>query len=144
MAKDRRQGQKPPPKCKALLFCSRAVTDPGTGTTDLLGVFDIFHVQGFPGLSPPFTAFVQLTDGAGGYQLTVEVYNLADGALVAGADGPVASFPDRFSKQNFFIRLPPLPLPHAGRYDFVLLADGQEVDRQEFVVRLKASRHADG
>jgi hypothetical protein len=134
MAKGPTKGQKPPPKCKALLLCARAVTDPGTGTTDLFGVFDTVFARRLPAPSPPFTAFASLTDGHGDYRLAVEVYDLADGAQVAGADGPVASFPDRFSRQNLFINLPPLRLAHEGRYDFVLLADGQEVERTTFQV----------
>jgi hypothetical protein len=144
MAKDRKRGHRPQPKCKALLLCARAVTDPGTGTTDLSGVFDTVFTRRLPRATPPFTAFANLTDGHGDYRLAVEVYDLADGALVGRADGPLVSFPDRFSRQNHFIRLPPLTLPHAGRYDFVLLADGQEVKRQTFRVVQKGGAPAGG
>ena len=46
-------------------------------------------------------------------------------------------FQERAMKGNLLIPVPPLPLEHDGVYDFVVLADGQEIDRQQFIVHEK-------
>jgi hypothetical protein len=42
-------------------------------------------------------------------------------------------FKDRATKAFLIVPVPPLPLPKAGEYDFIVLADGQEIDRQQFI-----------
>ncbi|MEE8170433.1 MAG: hypothetical protein V3T70_07795 [Phycisphaerae bacterium] len=41
---------------------------------------------------------------------------------------------DRHRKLNVLIPISPLPIAHEGLFDLVVLADGQEIDRQQFGV----------
>jgi hypothetical protein len=131
--------KKPPPKCKAILLCDQAIVDAFTGKPSIIGIFGGFNAPAFPGQTAPFTAFLQLTDGIGEYQITIEVRDLQEDTIIGRAEAPPMNFPDRTTKLNCFIAVPPLPLTHAGRYDFVVLADGQEIDRQQFQAQIPAT-----
>ncbi len=136
---------KPPPKCKAILLCDHAIVESGTGKVSLIGIFDRFAVRDFPGLIQQFTCFLQLTDGIGKYRITVEVHDLREDQILARAAIVQIVFADRAGKANLMIPVPPLLLKHAGGYDFVVLADDQEIDRQQFGAhRIVGKGKADG
>jgi hypothetical protein len=126
--------QKPPPKCKAILLCDHTIIEAGTGKISIIGIYDNWHATQFPCVTRPFTAFLQMTDGIGRYAISVEVHDLQAGQIIAQARIAEVIFPERVSKVNLMIPVPSLPLQHAGSYDFVVLADGQEIDRQQFQV----------
>jgi hypothetical protein len=126
---------KPPPKCKAILLCDQVIVDALTRKVSIIGTFDSFNTPSFPGMTAQFTAFMQMTDGHGEYRIAIEIHDLQEGTVLGRAEGAPISFPDRTAKLNYFIPVPPLPLAHAGRYDFVVFADGQEIDRQQFEAR---------
>ena len=65
----------------------------------------------------------------------MELQDLREDQILARADILDLHFSERDAKLNLLIPVPPLPLDHPGRYDFVVLADGQEIDRQPFVAR---------
>jgi hypothetical protein len=130
------EGKKPPPKCKAILLCDQVILDAMTGKYSVIGVFDRFNLPAFPG--PPLTifSFVQLVDGIGRYNLTAEFHYLPhldvrEGAVIARLENPF-EFPERTNRVNLVIAFAGLILPHPGVYDFVIFADGQEIDRQRF------------
>jgi hypothetical protein len=131
-ARNGRRGKKPPPKCKAILLCDQAIVEAVTGKVSVIGIFDNWFVPQFPCLIRPFMAFLQLTDGVGKYGVSVDVHDLQADQIIAQARVAEVVFPERVSKVNLMIPVPPLPLQHAGSYDFVVLADGQEIDRQQF------------
>jgi hypothetical protein len=130
-----RKSTKPPPRCKAILLCDQAIVEAVTGKVSLVGIFDRFALRRFPGPIRPFTAFLQLTDGIGKYDITIEVHDLREDVVLARAPVVSLEFKDRAGKANLMIPVPPLHLKHAGGYDFVVLADGQEIDRQQFLAR---------
>jgi hypothetical protein len=132
MAKKRK---KPPPKCKAILLCDQTIIEAVTGKMSIIGTFDNWYLPRFPCPTRPFMAFLQMTDGVGEYTITVEVHDLVADQIIAQAPPARMAFPDRTAKQNLIIPVPPLLLQHAGRYDFVVLADGQEIDRQQFMAQ---------
>jgi len=117
------------------LFCQTTITEAGTGNISIIRIFTNFMMSGFPSLTWPFLVFVQLVGGIGRYNVTVEVHDLRDGAVIARAEGPI-EFRDRIQGQNMLIPVPPLQIQHEGAYDIVLLAHGQEIDRQQFTVTL--------
>ena len=135
MAKKRTgKGRIPPPKCKAILLCDQTILEAGTGKVSIIGIHDNWFATQFPCLTRPFMAFLQLTDGVGKYAISVEVHDLHTDQIIAQARIAEVVFPERVTKINLMIPVPPLPLQHAGSYDFVVLADGQEIDRQQFQV----------
>lgn len=140
MAKQRRprgkkgSGSKPPPVCKAILLCDQVIRDVSTGKASLIGIFNAFRLAQVPGHTQPVTAFLQLIEGIGSYVLTVEVHDLQANTVIARAMSSAVQFRDRLQKREIVIGVPALPVANAGIYDFVVLADGKEVDRQQFRV----------
>lgn len=126
---------KPPPMCKAILLCDAVLSDPFSRKSAIVGIFENFIVPAFPGMTTPFFVFMQMTNGIGRYQITVEIRRLGHGGqdeTIARASVAEMEFKDRAAKSVLIIPVPPLPLPAAGEYDFIVLADGQEIDRQQF------------
>jgi hypothetical protein len=133
MAKKRtKKGKKPPPQCKAILLCDQTIVEAVTGKVSIIGIFDSWNFPQFPHPTRPFVAFLQLTNGIGKYGVSVDVHDLQGDQIIAQASVAEVIFPERQTKVNFMIPVPPLLLQHSGSYDFVVLADGQEIDRQQF------------
>jgi hypothetical protein len=132
----KKKGHRPPPVCKAILLCQSADIDADTGQADIFGVFGELALQTFPNSIPPFIVFLQLTNGFGKYRLIVEVQDLHDGQLLAKTEGLV-DFTEKLVTKNFVISVSLLFLARPGVYDVVVLADGQEIDRQQFVAIMK-------
>jgi hypothetical protein len=65
------------------------------------------------------------------YVVSVEIHDLQDDQSIAQGRVREVGFPERKSKVDLVISISPLLIPHAGSYDSVVLADGQEIDRQQ-------------
>ena len=128
------RGSRVPPRCKALLLCDQVLVEAGTGKISLIGIFDRVGVGGFPAAVGPFNAYVQMTDGVGRYEVFVEVHDLSGGLVLARAQAGNLEFKEPTDKVNFRIAMPRWQARHGGAYDFVVLADDQEVERQRFEV----------
>src|ERR1022692_1390437 len=110
MAKKRTgKGRIPPHKCKAILLCDQTILEAGTGKISVIGIFDSWNVLQFPTVIRPFTAFLQLTDGIGKYAVSVNVHDLQADQIIAQARVAEADFPERITKANLMIAVPPLP-----------------------------------
>lgn len=125
-------GLVPPPACKALLLCDHTIIEAGTGKVSIIGAFARFNLQEFPGFTSPFTAFAQLADGIGRYEIQVEIHDLREDKVLARSAKLVIKFAERLTRINICLPVPPLPLAHPGNYDVVFFANGQEIDRQQF------------
>jgi hypothetical protein len=125
---------KPVPRCKTILLCERAITEPGTSKVDLIGVHDKLVVPRVPTQARPMTLFLQLVDWIGRYSITAEVIDLNTGHSLANGKGATFEFKDRLAVIQIILPLPPLPLQHEGSFDVVVFADGQEIDRRKFTV----------
>jgi len=111
--------------------------DQFTGKATVFGIFQQFLVPGFPGLTTQFFAFVQLTNGIGRYAVSVELRDSQSDLTIAQGQLSEVVFSDRATKVNMIIPVPNLPLPRAGEYDFIVFADGQEIDRQQFIAAIR-------
>lgn len=131
-AKTGREG-KPPPSCKAMIIAEKVIIEKDTEKVSIINIFNGFLLSEFPGKTGPAAAFVQMIDGIGRYDITVEVHDLKENKVIARAGGMNIAFPEtRLGTVNFMINIPPIPLQHPGAYDVVVLADGQEIERQKF------------
>jgi hypothetical protein len=135
--KSGKQAKLPPPRCKAILLCDHVIVDAVTGKPTIVGVFEGFTVPSFPGFTALCHAFLQLTDGIGKYRITVEIRDLRDDFVVGRGQIVELEFQARAIKRNLIIPVPPIRLQHDGLYDFVVLADDQEIDRQQFGARAR-------
>jgi hypothetical protein len=122
------------PSCKAILLCEKTVIEAGTGKITLINIVNRFMVESFPGDTERIDAFFQITDAEGKYEIIVEIRDLREDRVLARAIGSEVEIPDRGMACNVVIPVPPLRIEHDGLYDFVILANGQEIDRQPFAV----------
>ena len=128
------KGAKPPPKCKAILLCERLIVDAQTGTASIICVFNALSVPRLPGRTRPFQVYLHLTNGIGRYNIVVEIHDLRKDEIIGRGSGLGIAFTNRLEAIQFAIPVPSLPIVHDGAYDLVVLADGQEIDRQQFAV----------
>lgn len=123
---------KPLPHCRAILLCEDVGEDPATGELSLHKLVERFRMPVFPAPSRPFVVFVQLYDGIGRYRVNMEVNALDDDTSVARATLPDLDFPDRLAKIDMMIPVKSVFVPRPGRYELIVLLDGQELARQHF------------
>lgn len=121
--------------CKAILLCDSTIIEAVTTKVSIIGIFDTFTVPELPGHTRPFTVFVQLLHGVGRYEVVVEMQDLADDTVLVRSPTLVVEFPERLIKMNFMLPVPPIPVNHSGQYELVVFANGQEIDRQRFIVQ---------
>lgn len=135
MAKKRpkkKRGGVPPPACKALLLCDQTIIEAGSGKVSVIGAFTNFTLRQFPGFTSPFTAFMQLADGIGRYQIRAEIHDLREDVVLARTQEIPIEFAERLTRISICLPVPPMQLSHPGNYDFVFFANGREIDRQQF------------
>lgn len=138
MAKKGKKGlkkkrQPPSPACKAILLCERTIIEAGTGNVSLIGIFNRFLHLTYPTRTRQFVAFLQIVNALGRYDIIIEIHDLGEDKVIARANAPGINIPDRLKTVNISIPVPRLPLTHPGKYDLVIFANGQEIDRQQFV-----------
>ncbi len=126
---DTSRSGKPPPHCKALLLCRKTSEDATTGELTLHHLVETLYCTGFPGRAWPFNVFAQLYDGIGGYELEVRVHDLVDGAIIAHGTLRNLEFPERLAKMDLVVPIQSMHLPHPGRYELVIFANGHELAR---------------
>lgn len=127
-----RSANKPLPHCRAILICERVADDPATGELTLHKLIECFRMPAFPAASPSFMVFVQLYDGIGRYRVSMALNALDDDTSVARATLPDVDFPDRLAKMEMIIPVDSVFLPRPGRYELIVLLEGQELARQHF------------
>ncbi len=140
---NRKKAGKPPPRCEALLLCQEAIEDPASGEFSLFHVKHSLRLAAFPGPSPPFAVFVQLYDGIGVYDLTIEVRDLAGDVTVARTTVPGLDFPERLVTMDLAVAIQSLGLPHPGRYVLVASIAEQELARQHFLAEAEDGEEAE-
>lgn len=105
----------------------------GSGKVSLIGIFDSFFVD-VNRITLPCEAFCQVTNAYGKYQLKVEIRSLSNNEVVAETTTSNIEIPDRLLTANVIIPLPPFQFQDLGAYDFIVTANGDEIDRQRFSV----------
>ena len=73
----------------------------------------------------------------------IEIHDLSEDKVLAHAELSNINFPDRSHRVNLIIPVPALPLSHPGAYDLVVFANNQEIDRQQFVAKLRGEQGND-
>jgi hypothetical protein len=111
------------------------IVEQGTGNVTLINTFGTFGVRGLPGETNPFTAFLQLIEGIGKYDMSVQIRALEDDRTIAKAFMPQPlTFPNRLVRINVMIPVPTLKIEKAGKYEISVFANDQEVEKQDFQV----------
>ncbi|MEX2167876.1 MAG: hypothetical protein WD851_01075 [Pirellulales bacterium] len=126
--------QPPEPVCKAILLCQKTIIEADTEAVSLIGVFDSFGV-GDDLVTGSAEAFCQITEAEGEYELTLEIHDLSTGSIIARGEGITLIINDRLMRANVIVPIPAMKFSHTGVFDFVILANGAEIDRQTFNVK---------
>lgn len=66
----------------------------------------------------------------GGYELSVELQNLADGDSVAAGSFGRLEFPERLVKMELAVPIDRMRFPSPARYEIAILFDGRELATQ--------------
>lgn len=122
------------PQCKACLLCDDVMIDALTSKPSLMGLFNACPVPSFPGRTRPFAVFLQLIDAVGRFDIRLSIADLSTGDELGEVTSPPVEITERLLPTNVVIRIPPVTVEHDGAYDLVVLADGEEIDRQQFWV----------
>jgi hypothetical protein len=124
----------PPPLCKAFLICREIHQAPQFGDYILVGRRRSHQSHVFPtAANLPF--FVQVTGAHGDYWFEVQLHD--ENGDVVWREGPPKplSLPSPLVLWDMALTLNSV-LPRPGDYEFVLTANGEELSRQRFEVRL--------
>ncbi|MGH7135009.1 MAG: DUF6941 family protein [Pirellulales bacterium] len=121
---------KPLPQCKAFLICEGVGINNSTGQFNLYNLVNSLTFVQFPAAARPLVAFLQLYDGIGRYEVSVELRDLADESSVAAGIFGHLDFPERLVKMELAVPIDSMRLPHLGRYEIAVLLDGQELATQ--------------
>ncbi len=129
------RGKPPLPISKAFLICNRLSDDSKTGQTTLVGLPCVVVARFFP-VAYPLAFFARWASAHGVYQVEVQLQH-SEGEVLWRA-GPPKPWLLTDPLRDFDLKLSLLPVfPKPGSYDFVLLANDEEVSRQRFFARLK-------
>ncbi|HVA51580.1 MAG TPA: hypothetical protein VNH11_34885 [Pirellulales bacterium] len=121
---------KPLPQGKAFLICEEAELDDITGQFSFFNVVSSLGFPKFPAESPPLAIYLQLYDGIGRYELGIELRNLADDTSVTAENFSSLDFPERLVKMELVLPIDAMRFPRPGRYELVILFEGQELATQ--------------
>jgi uncharacterized protein DUF6941 len=128
----KKRGRRPSPGCKAIVLCDYAIIEAGSGKVSLVGIFNQFTFATYPAPVPSFWLYVELLQGVRRYNLEVEIRDLTNDAVIARAKGIVAEFKDRMSRAQIMLRVREFVLQHPGIYEIAIIAEGVEIERQQF------------
>jgi hypothetical protein len=122
--------QSPPAKVRlqALLLADHIYRDEGSGKYVIAGTFYQLNVAAFPiTFARTIGVFVSLSGLKGKTSIDLEFVDTSSGEVLMRTQSIEVSCDDPDLPVEFAVEVPPLPLPHAGRYLFRLAADGTVV-----------------
>jgi hypothetical protein len=120
--------QPPQPLAQSFVVCREIIQDVHTGTAMLVGPFHRLGLPAFPS-AIRVAVFIQMTGGHGNYRLGMQLQD-AEGRTLGEIEGPEpVLMDDPVSYYQAFWRDIGLPFPQPGKYDLVLMGNGEELSR---------------
>lgn len=112
------------PTLQALIPADHIYRDEGSGKYVIAGTFHQVNVERFPStFERTVGLFVSLRGMAGATGMHVEFVDAESGDVLIRSSELNVAVPDDETPVEFAVELPPLPLPHAGRYVMRLSCD---------------------
>lgn len=130
---------KPAPLFRTFILCDQLILDAFTRKLSLVGVFNSFQFPAYPAMPAGFTGYVEMTDGVGEFNITLEVH-APNGDLIFRAGVAQAKFSERRQPVTLHLKVPPFSLPMPGVYNIVLVSEGQELLRAPFEAFLRPAQ----
>ena len=124
-------------KLQALLLADHIYRDQDSGKFVIAGTFRQLNLLTFPTtLGKSVGAFVSLTGVANSVNIGLEFVDGESGQVLMDFHGPEFDWEDPGLPVEFGIEIPPLPLPHPGRYLFRLKLNGIVIGTAEVIANL--------
>jgi len=125
------------PQLKAILTYDNIIAEKGTDKHSLIGIFDRMYITNFPiYLSIYLSIYLYLAfSGSGDFRIRVSFHDLTEDKEIASSSLPqVIHCPDRLRTYQVIFKLPPLPLPQKGDYDFIVYANDEIIAQRTITV----------
>ena len=125
----------PKTRVQALLLADHVYTDAETGKKVIAGVFSELWNREFPNrFTRTACVYVLVTDIRGTAAFEIRYVDNTDLAVLATSPTLEISAQDPFVPVDFYIRLPPFPMPHPGSFSFELHADGEKIGEVRLLI----------
>lgn len=131
MVEPQRPVAPPTPVSIAFLICDQVIVDRDSNKKTIVGVFDRINVRQFPTMYAPLSLYARVIDAEGEYDVRIDYVKVADEAALARIEAKAVAR-DRHAPAEFSFRLPPIPIPSAGEYEFRLWMNGRYIHRVKF------------
>ena len=117
------------PLAVGLKVCEKAVVESKTGNISLVNCLpQTSRQEGISGEGPAAVRFCQCTDAKEVGELKLQSITGEDGRRRLFTNGS-PNFPEPLQERWFLVPLGPVEFPVAGRYEIILLADGEWITR---------------
>lgn len=108
------------PQLKAIITCDTIIAEKGTDKYSLIGIFDRMYIAKFPTQYFPICLYLAFS-GVGDFRLRGSFHDLTEDKELAGwSSSKPIHCPDRLRTYQAIFRLPPLPFPQEGDYEFIV------------------------
>lgn len=115
----------PQPSLQALLICDQILHDQQTGKFSAIGIFTKIHLPTFPWRHPMLGVYASFSDAHGEYAVELQLADQSTQQVIGTARGPKLTVPHRLAVVDFSFTIANLSFPHAGQYEFRLLANSE-------------------
>jgi hypothetical protein len=131
-----RIGRRPasPPLAQAFVVCREIFEDCRTHEFMLIGPFSALTAAGFP-LAARLSVYAHLTCGHGSYEVALQLRDAEEEAIWEWTCPAPIELANPLDQHRLTLRDAILGFPKPGRYDLLLLADGQELARHALHAR---------
>jgi len=125
----------PIPVCRSIILCQGILQDQRTQTTSLIGL--VGHIRGlqFPTVGQ-FSIFSRWANGHGDYHIEAQLRDAEGNVAWKQAFPQPCAMPDPLTPCDLSFHDLKVFIPGPGRYDLVLIANGEEVGRETLMVHI--------
>lgn len=134
----------PLPSIHAMLICDMVIKEAGTNKHSAVGIFTDVFASAYPMMLNPLAVYVCLSDAIGTYELAMELVDLEQDKALGRVQGLKLQSREKLQTHDFGIRFVNTVFPHAGRYEFRLLADGRQLGGKTLRVSAMPAQGAPG
>ncbi|HVY61454.1 MAG TPA: hypothetical protein VHF22_07360 [Planctomycetota bacterium] len=125
----------PMPSIHAMLICDMVIKEAGSNKHSAIGIFTDVYASAYPMMLNPLAVYVCISDALGNYDLAMELVDLEQNKPLGRVQGLRLQSKEKLQSHDFGIRFVNTVFPHAGTYEFRLLADGRLLGGKTLRVR---------
>jgi hypothetical protein len=118
-----------------MLICDMVIKEAGSNKHSAVGIFTDVFAGTFPMMLNPLAVYVCVADALGSYELSMELVDLEQDRSLGRVQGLKLQSREKLQSHDFGIRFVNTVFPHAGTYEFRLLADGRLLGGKTLRVR---------